>query len=213
MLIDTTPSDVPPLPFRPIVVQSEAYDFFSSPQMPAEPISELVAKKTYCHDPKLVGIWNTIRREKEVRELLDYTTESPDCKDMFEVKYVDLNLDRRPEILVRARTIQFCGAVGNCDLWVLDTTGKQYRVLLHADDYVDRSDMGEQVRPTKTHGYSDLLLKGHFSAGNTSFSTYKFDGKKYRESRCLYETYKYDEDNKPKWYFVKCSEFYRGQGL
>ncbi|MGQ0541454.1 MAG: hypothetical protein ACT4O9_06340 [Blastocatellia bacterium] len=148
-----------------------------------------------------------------MREILDYTTQSPDCRDVFEIKHVDLNRDGRKEILVRSTTAQFCGAVGNCDFWIFERRRSGLRMLLHGDDYWDVTKMGDQVKRTRTNGYSDILLKGHFSVSETSYSTYKFNGRKYVETKCLYETPKEHNGDKTTWEFVTCKEFYRERGL
>jgi hypothetical protein len=209
------PSGHPDIP-RAVAIDEHpirGYDFVSSPsrpKIPVTPASDLVTKKTYCRDPKILPIWNAIRRNKEWREILAYTTESPDCADMFELKHVDLNHDGKMEDLVRGRTIEMCGGVGNCQFWVFEKRGKDYQILLNASDYIDRSIMGQQIRRAQTNGYSDLLLKGHFSAAETSFTDYKFNGRKYVESGCLYEVPDYRGGDQPaKWHFISCKEFYR----
>lgn len=198
----------------------EHYNFFSPPRSDTHGVEESVnttnpleVRRTFCTDPKLRPIWNAIRRDREIREMLDYTTESPDCRDMFEVKYVDLNRDGRKEILLRATAIQFCGAVGNCAFWIFERKGSRYRILHEGSDYVDRSKMGEQVLRTKTKGYNDILVKGHFTAAHTGFYYFKFDGRKYKDSKCLYEVPYYDSKNNLRWKFITCTQFYREQGL
>lgn len=165
----------------------------------------------FCNDPKIKPIWNAIRRDKEVRDALDEETSTPDCRDIFEIRYVDLNRRGKKEILARVLSIPFCGAVGNCDLFVLEQTRKGLRLLLHANDYVDATEMGEQVLRKRTNGYLDILTKGHFSAAETSHTTYNFNGRKYVETNCKYSVPKYDNSGKANWEFISCKEFTRRQ--
>jgi hypothetical protein len=195
----------------------EYYNFFSPSQTitPENGYSTKVpeSRKTFCSDPKVRPIWNAIRRDRETREILDYTTESPDCRDMFEIKYVDLNRDGKKEILVRSTIVQFCGAVGNCAFWIFQRTGSRYRILFEGSDYIDRSKMGEQVLKTKTKGYYDILVKGHFTAAHTGFYYLKFDGRKYKDSKCQYEVPDYDSKKNLSRKLITCTQFYRDQGL
>ena len=130
-------------------------------------------------------------------------------RDAFEISYFDLNRDGKKEILARGIGIPFCGAVGNCDMFVLQKIRKGLRVLLHADDYTDATEMGEQVSRRRTNGYLDITTKGHFSASETSHTTYKFNGIKYVEISCKYEIATYDRENNLAWEFISCKEFYR----
>jgi len=206
------------------VTAGEYYDFFAANTAdastpPANIYSKIVpgeARKTFCSNPTIRPIWKLIRRDPEVREALEYvwsTWDYSDCKDMFELKYVDLDRDGRAEILVRGGGTQLCGGVGNCDFWVIKRERKGLRLLLHADDYVDVTDMGKQVLKVRTNGYADLLLKGHFSASETSYSTYKYNGRRYVETKCRYHVPNYNDphyDNeKPTWHFISCREFNR----
>jgi hypothetical protein len=174
------------------------------------------ARKTFCTDPTIRPIWKLIRRTPEVREALEYVWspfDDPDCKAMFELNDVYLDRDGRTEILVRGGGTALCGAVGNCDFWVIKREREGLRILLHADDYIDVTDMGKQVLRARTKGYADLLLKGHFSASETSYSTYKFNGKKYVETKCLYNIPDNYTDQNTKWRFITCKEFYRRLNL
>lgn len=180
------------------------------------PIDQGELRKTFCSDPTIRPIWKLITRDPDVREALAYVWSpfgNPDCKTMFELKYVDLDRDGREEILVRGGGSALCGAVGNCDFWVIKRGRKGLRVLLHADDYTDATEMGKQVLKARTNGYADLLLKGHFSASATSYSTYEYNGRRYVESQCRYHVPnynhpQYDTEN-PRWHFISCTKFSR----
>lgn len=196
-------------------VSSKGYDFFSQPQITVKWKPGPVYENVPCRDSTILPIWNAIRRDKELREDLD--AGRSDCSDLFEFKNVDLNQDGKMEILVRGQAPPLCGGTGNCRFWVFEKNGSSYRMLLAASDDADRSEMGQQIRRQRTNGYSDLLLKGHFSAAETSFSKFKFNGRKYVESDCSYEVPDYENfqgiDQPPKWRFISCKEFYRDLNL
>ena len=165
--------------------------------------------KPTCDDSKIKPIWLALHKDSEFRERIDEMFEEHDCKDMFEIYRTDLNRDGRKEVLVRGAITEFCGGVGNCMFWVMQKRGRGYKILISASDYVDRSDMGGQILRKSSKGYSDILLKGHFSAAETSFSYYKFDGRRYRESKCLYELPVSYNGDEPVWGFISCKEFTR----
>lgn len=206
---------------EPPSAASDNYDFFANTEPSSEKnVGPTKLQKTFCTDPEILPIWKLIRRDPEVREALDYVWSSfdvSDCKEMFELKYVDLDRDGRKEILVRARTVGLCGAVGNCAFWIIKREQKQLKILLYSSDYFDITEMGRQTLSTRTNGYSDVILKGHFSAAETSYSTYKFNGRKYVERKCLYHVPNYanprysSED--PTWHFITCKAFYKSLNL
>jgi len=166
-------------------------------------------KKSFCNDRRIQPIWKALRRDRSFREQLTFTYESQNCTAILEIYYKDLNRDGTPEVLVRGKTVDACGGVGNCLFWILEKTRNGYRTLIASSDYVDRAAMGDQVRRASTRGYSDILLRGHMSASETTYSYYKFNGRRYVESKCLYELpvrYKGDE---AVWGFITCTEFTR----
>ncbi len=198
-----------PLQSVPIVetgfdVSARAPDAASHRQPPIE-------QKTYCSDLRIMPIWKTLLADKASREVLEYSTDVTDCKDILEIKYVDLNGDRKNEVLVRAVSIPSCGAVGNCDFWILEKRNGRYRIILHDNDYWDITEMGKQVLRKRTNGYRDVLLKGHFSAAETSFVTYRYNGKRYVQSRCRYQVpdHSRSDANQTRWHFISCSKFAR----
>ena len=165
--------------------------------------------KPTCNDPKIKPLWIALHKDREFRERIDGMFGEHDCKDMFEIYPADLNQDGKKEIFIRGSITEFCGGVGNCMFWTLEKRSRGYKILISSTDYVDRSGMGEQIRKTFSKGYSDILLKGHFSAAETSFSYYKFDGRRYRESKCLYELPVGYNGDEPVWGFISCKEFTR----
>ena len=201
-----------PLKFKetgPYILRSVDVQTPSEMEPITTPLSDTIPQMKVCNDPEIKPIWNAIRRKKEVRDALDAANSPADCREAFEILYLDLNRDGRKEILARAIGIPFCGAVGNCDSFVLQRTKKGLRLLLHADDYVDATEMGKQVVSKRSNGYLDIVTLGHFSASETSYTTYKYNGKKYVEASCRYEVPKYDKNGNLDWEMISCKEFYR----
>jgi len=197
---------------RPVEVVAKPHQVAIAPILPPVTPQEKTdheLQPKVCDDPEIRPIWNAIRLDKEVRQALDGQASSSNCRDAFEIGYFDLNRDGKQEILARAIGIPFCGAVGNCDVFVLQKTRKGLRLLLHADDYTDATEMKEQLSQSRTNGYLDITTKGHFSASETSYTTYKFNGRKYVEISCKYEIATYDRDNKLALESISCKEFYR----
>lgn len=189
------------------------HDFFGSATQnnATKPVKTAQTKEltTFCNDRKILPIWKALFRDGASREVLEYSNNARDCRDILEIYHVDLNGDRRSEVLVRAVTLPSCGAVGNCDFWVLEKRSGRYRIILHGDDYWDITEMGKQMLHQKTNGYRDILLKGHFSAAETRYVTYRFNGKRYVVSRCRYQVHDHANSTakKPKWHFVSCKQF------
>ena len=165
-----------------------------------------------CYDLSILPIWGYLRKDPRI-EAMNITEETSDCSMMVEVSYRDLNHDRNPEILVRGKNIWLCGAVGHSAFWIFDKYRDGYRNLLEGSDYIDVADLDAQILKQRTNGYRDILLRYHFSASETGYSYFKFNGTRYREDKCLYEVPKYDSQNRVRWTLVTCKQFFRDQGL
>jgi len=164
-------------------------------------------EKIECSNKTILKFFPQILKDPEFLER-NVTYQGPiNCEELFEIKQIDLNRDGRKEILVRGATVPLCGGVGNCSFWIFAKYGNEYRSLLSASDYVDQSVMGNQVLKSSTKGYRDILIKGHFSAGATGFYYQKFNGRKYVESRCLYNVFDKEVNGKAKFKFITCEEF------
>lgn len=163
------------------------------------------------HDPQVLPIWHQLKKDEGFKYRVGHSHDSANCSEMIEVYRVDLNRDGKKEILVRGKNFQLCSAVGNCGLWVFEKTGSRFKKLLSRSDYVDISELGEQVLRSGTKGYADLLLKEHFSAAETGFYTYEFNGRQYVVSRCMYEVPKYTRQGKVLSEMITCKEFDRRQ--
>ena len=152
----------------------------NNPPIEAEPIPDKPIGKTSCKNKLFLKIYDEFIKSKETdEEILNYI-ETTNCEDVFRVeKIVDLNNDGEKEIIVRGiEGSWMCGGTGNCDEWIFEKTGKDYRQIFYA------SALSLTVKKVKTRHYNDILTKYHFSAGETYETTYKFNGKKYVESSC-----------------------------
>jgi hypothetical protein len=181
-------------PWKTNVQLSQAKEF------PTEP---------FCKDAKILPIWNQLIKDKSFKDWWKFSEGSFDCANALEIKEFDLNNDGQNEFLLRGKNPPFCSAVGNCAFWIYQKEGQKYRKLLYSTDYADISELPNQVKETKTNGFSDIVLKGHITAGDTSYYFYKFDGKKYKQNKCLVNTYIRGTSDNSKQEFISCKEFYK----
>jgi len=161
----------------------------------------------FCRSRTLLPVWISLIRDKYFKECASNFAYSGNCADMLEVKHVDLNQDGKKEILIRGANFNLCSAVGNCGFWIFEKKGRNYVRLLSASDYVDISELGEQIQKKRTNGYFDILLKGHFDVSNTNYYFYKFDGRKYRLTRSMVDAYVPGSNPNPRWEFITWHEF------
>lgn len=174
-------------------------------------LKEVEPAKPFCYDKNILSIWNVLLKDKDFWEWEPTSYQSLDCKDMLEIKKIDLNQDGNKEIILRGKNSNLCSAVGNCAFWIYEKRGKIYRKLLADTDYCDASKLGEQLLKTKTNSYHDILLKGHLSAPDTSYAFYKFDGKKYKIHKNLVEACVVCVGEHPKWKFMTSREYWNSQ--
>lgn len=166
--------------------------------------------KPTCKDKRILRVWKEVIKAENFREWDSTSHEIYDCSDLLEIKQFDLNNDGQKEILVRGKTSpNLCGGVGNCAFWVFAKKGNKYKKLLFSTDFADITELPKQVKKTKTNGYFDILLKGHLTAADTTYRTFKFDGKTYKERKCLVNTYIRGTNPNPKWEFIGCKEFFK----
>lgn len=165
--------------------------------------------KLSCRDEKIIPVWKELLRDKYFREWEQNFHESLDCKDMIETKEFDLNQDNKQEILIRGKNFNLCSAVGNCGFWIYKRKGNRYKRLLYSTDYTDVTELPNQVKRNKTKEYFNILLKGHYSASDTIYTYYIFDGQKYRENKCLVDACVICSGDNPTWEFVSCKKFFK----
>lgn len=167
-----------------------------------EPVYVPKLYKATCSDKKILPIWNELRKDKEFKQREKEFYQKADCSDLIEIDKIDLNDDGQKEFVIWGR-YNFCGGTGNCALWIYEKKKDKFKQLLQSSAYYGESRWFE-AQKNKTNGYSNLLLKGHFTAAETTYSFYKFNGRKYVENKCLFEVYSMNEE-KPS--FMTCKEY------
>lgn len=95
------------------------------------------------------------------------------------VEEVDLNRDGVPEYQVSLSSHCACGMV-NCSIYMYRQSRGGYELILDG-----ASGYGLDVLKTSSNGYADLRMEARVNAASRSETTYKFDGKEYRESRTI----------------------------
>ena len=126
-------------------------------------------------------------RSKLFKQLLAEDRELRECVQQEEggvvtaeerttVEEVDLNRDGVPEYEVAPSSPCVCGMV-NCSIYLYRQTPSGYESILE-----DASGMGIEYLKTSSKGYVDLRIDARNNAATYSSSTYKFDGKQYRET-------------------------------
>lgn len=163
-----------------------------------------------CYDPNILPLWKELKADAQFQEWLDGTGGVINCADMVEIRKVDLNRDGQDEALVRGKGPTLCGATGNCGFWIFNKKGMKWTAILSGYDYSEYEAWDQQVvQRGSTRSYSDILLKTHHTAAETSFRTYKFDGAQYKETRCMYEIPKSNRTGEGSMELITCSEFER----
>jgi hypothetical protein len=129
-------------------------------------------------------------RGKLFKQVMADITELRQCIDQEEggaraaeegttVEEVDLNRDGVPEYEVGLSSTCACGMV-NCSIYLYRQSARGYELILDG-----ASGFGLDVLRTSTNGYADVLVTARDNAATQSQTTYKFDGKQYRESRSI----------------------------
>ncbi len=95
------------------------------------------------------------------------------------VEELDLNRDGAPEYEVELAGPCACGAQ-NCSIYLYRRTPQGYETILD-----DASGLGVELLKTANNGYVDLLINAHDTAATEARTTYKFDGKRYREAKTI----------------------------
>lgn len=87
------------------------------------------------------------------------------------------------QVLVQGPYAAFCGASGNCPMWVFIRSNGQMRLALEM--------FGNAVilRGTSSRGFRDFATASHFSAYEEYFSVYRWNGSKYDSVDCYKTTF------------------------
>ena len=92
---------------------------------------------------------------------------------------VDLNRDGSPEYEVGISGPCDCGMV-NCSIWLYRQSLSGYELILDG-----ANGFGLNVLKTSSNGYADVRVDARDNAAVQSQTTWKFDGKQYRETRSM----------------------------
>src|SRR5215213_139725 len=101
------------------------------------------------------------------------------AQENMSIETHDLNRDGVPEYEVQMSGACACGMV-NCSIYIYRKTAQGFESLLD-----DASGLGVEVLKTSSNGYSDLLVEARDTAATRAETTYKFDGKQYREAKTM----------------------------
>lgn len=126
-------------------------------------------------------------RSKLFRQVLADFSELRECVEKEEggvraaeegatVEEVDLNRDGIPEYEVGLSSPCACGMV-NCSIYVYRQSRAGYELILDG-----AAGFGLEVLKTSSNGYADVRIEARDNAATRADTTYKFDGKQYRES-------------------------------
>lgn len=125
------------------------------------------------------------------------------CKDIYELKKVDLNKDGRKEILIEGSTFGLCNMRGNCEFWVFEKVGKKYKQILYHE-----WTFSYKISHRFTNGYANIEVYANSSNGNPShyLHIHKFNHKSYKLKKCfsVYEFFYDDKSKNPKKVPEKC---------
>ena len=109
--------------------------------------------------------------------------EEPETLMSARVGSIGLAADGSQQILVQGPYAAFCGASGNCPMWIftVERVG-QFRLALET--------FGNAVilRNTFSHGFRDFATSSHMSAYEQYFSVYRWNGTRYDQVDCYKAT-------------------------
>lgn len=162
-----------------------------------------------CYDPTILPIWHELKKDKVFTDLLGSSSGVVNCSDIIGIEKADLDGDGNEDFLVRGNSPHLCSATRDCGFWVFEEEVSQFRKLLASTDYVDVVGLEDPVQKSGSHGYSNLMLKGHRSANETTFRTYEYNGRQYVETRCMDEVPKYRREGEGTMELIPCAELER----
>lgn len=115
----------------------------------------------------------------------------------FQFGSIALANDGSQQILVRG-TGPFCGATGNCSMWILVRKAGQLRLGLRT--------LGQLliVRNSFTQGFRDIAVGLHNSAFIEQYTQYRWDGSAYSQTDCYSTEYPSDGNRHQRPAIVGC---------
>lgn len=100
----------------------------------------------------------------------------------FRLGFISLTDDKRGDILVQG-TKRFCGATGNCTMWVF--------VRVHGELQLALKKIGQFLIPEKSgdRGFRDIAIGMHDSATSQQYEEYRWNGTLYKRTDCYRTEY------------------------
>lgn len=113
------------------------------------------------------------------------------------VGFIALSQDGSQQILVRG-TRSFCGATGNCSMWIVVRQAAQLRLVLGNE--------GQRliVRSSSTRGFRDIAIGLHDSAFEEQYTVFRWDGVQYKQADCYRTEYPATGDGKGRPAILGC---------
>lgn len=108
-----------------------------------------------------------------------------DPAQLFLGERLDLDGDGTPELAVRASGETGACTTQNCGFWIFRQQDGGYVEIL--SDMVGYS--GYTVLNQSHGGLLDLAVSQHYSAAETAYAIFRFDGAAYRQATCVLKTY------------------------
>ena len=127
-------------------------------------------------------------RQQLARNLAEEFSGEPNATALAKrtrVKLIDLNRDGIPEVIAQGSGERVCGATGNCPFWIYQKQGGTYKLLLYGTAQTFT------IQPTRTNGFSDLVLGIHDSATRQDLLLYQFHRREYRQTGCYVADWSY----------------------
>jgi hypothetical protein len=100
------------------------------------------------------------------------------------VKFIDLNGDGIPEVIVQGSGEYSCSPTGNCDFYVFMRSGNGYKLILEKGAVQTFT-----ISSRRTSGFNDLVLGQHGSAYESGQFVYRFSDGIYRKGPCYNVSY------------------------
>jgi hypothetical protein len=115
----------------------------------------------------------------------------------FLVGSITLAKNQSDEIVVRG-TKEFCGAPGNCSMWLFVRKGGQLRIAL--------ATIGQLliVQNSVSQGFHNIAIGMHGSAFIEQYQDYRWNGSKYEQTDCYLTQYSVHADRSEQPTIVEC---------
>lgn len=107
---------------------------------------------------------------------------------LFLAKFLDLNEDGVPEIIVTQSSENYWCYSSNCPIWIYARSENKYKKILF--DFI----ADYEILVHKTNNYHDFVTIGHGSSVTSYNNIFAFHEGEYNMEKCVLETYYTDEE-------------------